>query len=831
MGFNSIYNNKIDNNNMLWILTLLGWIAGISMMGRNLPNTISSLLPILIIFSCIIIALTGLKRRVKPRLSSRFIFIQAIVLVMTSFFAAWSYADHALEQRLANRITQVSVTDAIVYMAKINQLSTDESGQKFKQPAMLLNASALTSTKPIQLLLTSKSALQQPQLELGHYYRVSGTLKPAHSYAVAGVFDVEQWYLQDNIMGMLQLQSIQPLSKDQAIQLGYTTFVHTQDRGLAQLKLSIERQRLYFRNFIQQQPLQNKGLILALLTGDESLLSKPTQDLFKRLGISHLLAISGPHVLIFAVMLCFVLLQLIQRFKPSLYLNYPRPYVVVFPFLICVWLYTAFVGFEIPALRTLFTVSLLSIVLLLNQKIQPLKLLLLSASLLLLFDPFSILSAAFWLSYGACFILIRVYQTLQQQKQAPQCGWKSRITLYVRVLIESQWKVFIALFPLVILIFQQVSWVAPLTNLIAIPLIGAIIVPLEVLAAVTSGCFEPLGLVLFHAADWAIQFLVKLLQSIDDNFSLKLQWLAFTPWLLVCATLAVVIIFLPRGVVPKAWALLCICPIFLPAQAPHQFELTVLDVGQGQAVFLNLPKHKMLIDTGGYYDEAKFSLGQQVVIPYLMRQGISQLDQVLLSHLDQDHSGAFESINAVINAKEVYSNEKDRRFDGVNFHYCHTGQKWQFDQISIEILSPVENSLTGVRNNQNELSCVVYIHIPQARNYQNFLIMGDAGWEAEYQLLQHYPELKVDVLVLGHHGSQHSSSFDFLKRLNPKLAIVSAGFNNRYGHPHPIVIERLKALSIPLYSTIQHGSLKFELSTQGQMQIVPYRDSRKWLQR
>lgn len=86
MGFNSIYNNKIDNNNMLWILTLLGWIAGISMMGRNLPNTISSLLPILIIFSCIIIALTGLKRRVKPRLSSRFIFIQAIVLVMTSFF-------------------------------------------------------------------------------------------------------------------------------------------------------------------------------------------------------------------------------------------------------------------------------------------------------------------------------------------------------------------------------------------------------------------------------------------------------------------------------------------------------------------------------------------------------------------------------------------------------------------------------------------------------------------------------------------------------------------------------------------------------------------------
>ncbi|WP_228146206.1 DNA internalization-related competence protein ComEC/Rec2 [Acinetobacter sp. ANC 4648] len=818
---------------MVWLFILLGWIFGISMMGRELPDFISSIIPILMVFSGIIIGLLWIKHRLRQYLF--FQFFQTLVLALTSFVLAASYADHALEQRMETRVTHVTETDAIIYIAKINQLTADENGQKLKQSAMVLSAEKLNSSpRSIQLLLTTQLNHQQPQFELGHYYKVSGIVKPAHSYAVAGVFDVEQWYLQDNIMGMMQIQSIQSiqsLSKSEIAQLGYTTFIHAQDTWLAKIRLSIERLRLHFRNFIEQQPLMHKGLILALLTGDESLLSKQTQDLFKRLGISHLLAISGPHVLIFAVIFCFVFVQLIQRFQLNLYLRYPKPYLVIFPFIFCVWMYTAFVGFEIPALRTLFTVTLVSIILLLNQQIQALKLLLCSASLLLLFDPFSILSAAFWLSYGACFILIRVYQTLQDNTLEPVSSWLSRVGLFVRILIESQWKVFIALFPLVILIFQQVSWVAPLTNLIAIPLIGAIIVPLEVMGALLSVLIEPLGLFFFHIADWVIQLLLGMLHFIDHIFSLKLQWLAFTPWVLVCLGVAVAIVFLPRGIVPKAWAFVCLLPIFFSAKVDHEFELTILDVGQGQAIFLNLPKQKMLIDTGGYYDETKFSIGKQVLIPYLMQQGISQLDQILLSHLDQDHSGAFEAINAVIKTHQVYSNEQDQRFNAANFHYCYAGQKWQFDQVTIEVLSPPENSLSYVKNNQNELSCVVHIHIPHAVNYQNFLIMGDAGWEAEYQLLQQYPDLKVDVLILGHHGSQHSSSFEFLKRLHPKLAIASAGFNNRYGHPHPIVRERLKALSIPMYTTIQHGSIKFALLAQGQMQIEAYRDGRKWLQR
>ena len=165
-------------------------------------------------------------------------------------------------------------------------------------------------------------------------------------------------------------------------------------------------------------------------------------------------------------MLTWILQRLVQRYYPKLYLWQPRQILVLLPFGLSVLLYVAFVGFEIPAIRTLLTVIVASLFILFRQEIQPFALLVYSASLLLIYDPFSILSAAFWLSYGACFILIRVYQTIQQKiepttEHEQVQTWRDKTVLWLKVLIESQWKIFIALFPLVILIFQQVSWAAP----------------------------------------------------------------------------------------------------------------------------------------------------------------------------------------------------------------------------------------------------------------------------------------------------------------------------------------------------------------------------------
>lgn len=575
--------------------------------------------------------------------------------------------------------------------------------------------------------------------------------------------------------------------------------------------------------------------MLALLTGDESLLSEEIQNQFKSLGISHLLAISGPHVLVFAVIVCFLLNMITSTYMPSIFLKIPRPYWLILPFVSCVLAYTAFVGFEIPALRTCLTVCLISFVLLLKQQIQALKLLLLSASLLLLIDPLSILSAAFWLSYGACFILIRVYQTLVQQRAEVSehqsvSAWK-KFSLMVQVLIESQWKVFIALFPLVALVFGQVSWLSPVVNVLSIPLIGAVIVPLEVIGAVLSTFFTPLGLLFFHLADFAISFLMGFLNVFSQVFQPQLRWLAFTPLMIVMMSIGILILFLPKGTVPKLWSIVCFIPLLLGSKHQSDVSLSVLDIGQGQAIFLNLPDHKMMIDVGGSFDETQFSVAERIVLPYLMGEGISTLDHVLLTHLDQDHAGAFEKLNQSIKIKQVSSNQRDQRFQQSNFQYCHAGQAWHYPKVNIQVLAPDKNSLSKVPYSQNELSCIVYIQIPQAKGMQSFLLMGDAGWEAEYQLMHSYPNLKVDVLVLGHHGSRHSSSYAFLKHYHPKLTIASAGFNNRYGHPHPITIARLKALSIPFESTIEQGSIMFELQDNGEMRERHHRQSRAWLMR
>lgn len=258
-------------------------------------------------------------------------------------------------------------------------------------------------------------------LKLGHYYQIQGQAKPAHSYAVDGVFDQEKWFIQENISATFTIHQIIEIDENE---LNYSKFIRQQKHWISKFKLGIEQKRLDFRALINAGKYQNQGLMLALLTGDESLLSKKQQDQFKRLGISHLLAISGPHVLIFASLVIAVFSAMINRFYAQVYLKIPKQYLILLPFCCAVWIYTAFVGFEIPAIRTLLTVLITATLLLTKQSIQPLKTLLISASLLLLYDPFSILSAAFWLSYGACFILLRIYQTIQKKSFTEQVSVK-----------------------------------------------------------------------------------------------------------------------------------------------------------------------------------------------------------------------------------------------------------------------------------------------------------------------------------------------------------------------------------------------------------------------
>lgn len=804
-------------------LILIGWIAGIALMGHNLAF-INATWWIWLVLAILIFAIGFYKKRQSAVRQPLSIFLILISSSWALFCAGYHFADQALQQRLQFRETQTQPFEAIIYIKKIDELS--DNGHK--QIAEVLNR----YDQPVNWFLYLKKNKDQfelsSSLKLGSYYKVYGTIKPAHSYAVSGAFDQEKWFLQQNVMSAFSVKQIELLSDDEVYRLGYQQHLKQQQSITAKFLLNVEMMRLSFRLKLQTSNYQNKGLMLALLTGDESLLSDEIKQQFQLLGISHLLAISGPHVLIFALMLTWLLQKVIQRYCPQLYLWQPRQIVLLFPFIGCVLLYVAFVGFEIPALRTLLTVSIVGFFLLVRQSIRPFALLVYSASLLLIFDPFSILSAAFWLSYGACFILLRIYQTIAKLPQDQPMTYVQKGYFAIKLLVESQWKIFVALLPLVLIFFQQISLFAPLTNLIAIPFLSMIVIPLDILAACLSSIIPILGTLLFYINDVCLSILLWIL-SILQQVSPALYGVSCTPLMMVSLIVGLIILFLPHGTLPKAWSLIGFLPILLGFKA-QPTALNILDVGQGQAIFLQHPEQTLMIDTGGSYDETKFSIGERVVIPFLRQQGVRELDHVMLSHLDQDHSGAFPKIQNAFAIEQVQSNESRSTMQFKdNFSLCQQGQQWTYTNLKIEVLSPRTEDLALASSQQNEQSCVIYLTFSNAQPYQHFLIMGDAGWETEYKLLQQYPDLKVDVLVLGHHGSKHSSAYDFLAILRPKLAIASAGFDNRYGHPSLELQQRLKALNIPLLTTVNAGTISF-IFDQGQVQLKQQRQQVKWLQ-
>lgn len=804
----------------------VAWIAGIGQIGTALNVAALPLLLFVQLFSLSLLLLHWLQLLHLP------VWGKGVLLLccsLSSFYLGHAYANQQLEQQLRYRETKISNTTVVIFVDHIAEKSQLER-QQWQQKVWVIGRHAQAVRWRIQY-----PAQSQHPLQLGQYYRVTGQVLPHHGYVVEGVFNQEVWLLQQQYMASLQLQLLQPLSDEQRAALPQQSFVEQQQQFWPRFQRHVEAQRLSMRQWIAAGQYAQAGLMLALLTGDQSLLSEASSEQFRRLGIVHLLAISGPHILIFAVLCCVVLGKLLQYCCPRIFLSWPRPELMLWPFLCAVWWYVAFVGFEIPALRSLITINLLSVLLLLRQRLSALSLLLLSASLLLLFDPLSILSVAFWLSYGAALILLRIY--LDQSAKRAAYRAKSnlkRLVAHIGLLLSTQGKIFIALLPLTLVFFQQFSYWSVLANLLAVPMIGLLVVPLLVLSMSIYRVMPSISTWLLSLSDDLLQALTHVLHGLDQTTTTPLHAVALQPIQLLGLSFAIFLLFLPRVVVPRAWVALCGLASLLGTQALTRFELTILDVGQGQASFVDTPKQRMMIDLGGNYNEAQWGIGEHVIQPFLLQRGIGELDRVIISHLDQDHRGGLSSLSKQIKIKQLISNQYDDRFvqngyADTPFDFCKQGQVWQFDHMRVEILAPRAEQLNDVDQHKNDRSCIVYIQVPQAQGYQNFLIMGDAGWPTEYQLMQDYPDLKVDVLVLGHHGSRHSSAYDFLAWLKPKLAVISVGWNNRYGHPHPVVLARLAQLSIPVQQTSKDGSLRFYLDDQDKMQLRLGRDRRRWL--
>lgn len=542
-----------------------------------------------------------------------------------------------------------------------------------------------------------------------------------------------------------------------------------------------------------------------LAVGDTRALDDRDWEILRQTGLSHLLAISGLHIGLVAGFAALWLRALYWLF-PRLGLRWPLPQAAAAAALLGAVGYSALAGFGLPTQRSLVMLAVVLLALLLRRRTTLLQGLALAGLAVWLFDPLAPLSAGFWLSFlGVFWLLLCVPQ---------DTGWRAAL----KGLVTAQWAMAIGLLPLSVLFFGQASVVGALLNLVAVPWVTLVVVPLLLL-----------GLLLAP-----LVWMSTLLLQLAGGAMAALWWVAeqsaMWPWsavflpepalpALLLALIGAGVLLLPRGLPGKPLAALLFLPLLWPARAPlpeGALQVELLDVGQGLAVLLRTRDHAMLYDAGAR-GRGGHDLGEAVVLPALRALDVPRLDRLIVSHGDNDHAGGVEAVRRGISVGEVLAGEP-RRVPGAR--PCEAGTAWTWNDVDFALLHPPEH----FPDLGNDSSCVLRV----AAQGRVLLLPGDIGEVVEQRLLREVPDaLRADVLVLPHHGSRSSSSAAFVAAVQPALGLIAAGHRNRFGHPHPEVVARYGAAGTRLYGSAESGALRLRLVGDTPPDVEAYRQTHR----
>ena len=558
------------------------------------------------------------------------------------------------------------------------------------------------------------------------------------------------------------------------------------------------------------------GVLIALAVGDQHAIGAEDWRLFSRTGVTHLMSISGLHVTLISG-LAAALVSFGWRRSPGLALHLPARKAAAAAATLAALGYTLLAGFGVPAQRTFFMVAVVAAALWSGRISSASRILALALLAVLMVDPWAVLAAGFWLSFGAVGLIFYVSQgwTVRDSGPGTAAGWWARCARWLGQWGRVQWAITVGLAPATVLLFAQVSLVGPLANAVAIPAVSAIITPLALLCAVLPAGLPSDGLL--QLADlltgWVMRFLLWC-----DALPLA-QWQQPVPpvWTVLVAMGGVVWLLAPRGIPSRYLGLVLFLPALTvpaPRPAPGEAWITTLDVGQGLAVLVRTASHTLLYDAGPTYG-AESDSGQRVIAPYLRAVGATQLDLMIVSHNDSDHSGG---------ARSVMRNAEIARFSSsldpgnpilemaTEGGRCVRGERWHWDGVEFAFLHPATADYLDSRLKINNRSCVLRV----AGAHGAMLLTGDIEKQAEALLLaREGAGLQADVLLAPHHGSRTSSTAAFLEAVRPRLVVVPAGYRNRFGHPKGEVLARYIAGGAAVLRTDIDGAVTVRLNEAG----------------
>lgn len=580
-----------------------------------------------------------------------------------------------------------------------------------------------------------------------------------------------------------------------------------------------------------QRSRETRAVLKALIIGDRTGITPILQEAVTRTGIGHILAISGLHIGIVAAFFFWIFRWGLSFCPPLLWAGRTR-WIAALLTLAPVLVYGFLAGMSPSTQRAVVMVSVFLLTFLSGRRHEPVNTLAIAAFFILIIHPPSLFSISFQLSFVSVLTIIIGLSLYFQPPPSDQSGlavlWmKIKTLVLVSVLATA------GTLPLVACYFNRLSLLGPLSNLILVPMVGFGVLPLGLLSVFLFPLSTPVAAVLMEVAGRILSvalYMVHALASIP--FAAVSTVIPSRVEIVLYFALLISIMNLKR----YAWGryVLALVLVALGVDVAYwgyerfwhrDLRVTAVDVGQGTAALVELPGgHIMLIDGGGSFSNDVFDVGRHIIAPFLLRKKIATVDDLILTHPDSDHMNGLVFIAEHFNPTRIICNNESadtqsyRRFmDVVQSNriavpaFKTLNRRWRVNGAEMSVLYPpadfmrkkVSDKWRDIDNN----SLLMRIRLGR----RAFLFTGDIGARAERELISRYPLnlLEADVLIVPHHGSRSSSTAGFIARVNPRIAVISAGYRNRYRMPHASVLDRYHAAGALIYRTDLDGAVTF----------------------
>jgi len=601
-----------------------------------------------------------------------------------------------------------------------------------------------------------------------------------------GGMDYERWLFQQNLVAKGYVRQLATSGLSESISPG------------------ADRIRYLFRAGLQATGgggnAGARAVYLALVTGDRSLLDRQQWRLFRNTGTSHLMAISGLHIGLVAMLVWWVSERL-WRYAGDCPLHLPSPLFGACCGLVAALGYAALAGFAIPTQRALLMTTVVVTGIIMRRNGDGLHVLGTTLLAILVLEPRAVHAAGFWLSFSAVMTIILLSRRYPEWR-----SWK--------LVLAIQFALSLVLLPVLAAWGFPASPVAPFINLVAVPWFSFVIIPVVLFSALGMIADIPGNELLVQLALGLLDITLQSLDAVANIVPVIVPASSASPALML-AFGGTLLISLGRGWVMRAAGLPLVAMLWWPVSG-DSLRMTVLDVGQGLAVVIESRQHTLVYDLGPIYPGG-FNTADAVVRPFLATRGINELDMLVISHDDSDHSGGYRGFLEGLPAAVRVSGQPGAFSD--SFRSCHDYPAWSWQETRFTFL---DAGYDGTKD--NNYSCVLLIEHPDVK----ILLTGDITREAELALIRRYPRIRdTDLLTMPHHGSRSSSSPDFVRVIKARHVIASAAWKSHFGHPAPQVVERWRQAGTNVIETARSGAVTLVPVAGGGYHLAGHRDAER----